>query len=222
MIAILLLGIVALVVALTLRGSPEPVPGEEGPAETERTGADQRDQAQALFEDGEFESAIPLFKNYLESSPGDAEVRSDYAQALWLTGNKDGALEEFLATQEYSPDDASLSYRIGILLRQMERTDESIEWLEKTVALDDSTSVYYAELAKTYRMINDFPASLEAWTSAIELSPQEGRLAAALYAELGNTYRLANDDPAAKKAFQTGLESDPDNELLKQLIAVLE
>jgi len=222
MIAVLLLGVGALIVALASRASSEPPPSEKNLAETDKTITDQREQAQELFENGEFESAILLYKGYLESVPDDAEVRSEFAQALWLTGNREGALEEFLATQKSSPDDASLSYRIGILLRQLERTDESIKWLEKTVALDDSTSVYYAELAKTYRTINDFPASLDAWTTAIELSPQEGRLAAALYAELGNTYRLANDDPAAKEAFQTGLESDPDNQLLKQLIAELE
>lgn len=222
MIAILLLGVGALTISLVVRGGSEPPVTDESLAESDGNTADLHDQAMALLEDGEVESAIPVFEDYLESAPDDTEVRSDYAQALWLTGDKEGALKEFIATDEDSSGDASLSYRIGILLRQMERTDEAIERLQKAVFLDSNTSVYFAELAKTYRTVNDFQASIEAWTNAIELSPEEGRLAAALYAELGNTHRLAGDDRAARNTFEDGLESDPDNQLLKQLVAELE
>jgi len=90
--------------------------------------------AQHLRRD-DFHAAVPELKRAVELGPSLPTVHSMYGIALMNTGERTAAVEAFLEELKRNPYDFEANLRLGLLLRDEDKLDEAMDYLQRAATL---------------------------------------------------------------------------------------
>jgi tetratricopeptide (TPR) repeat protein len=103
--------------------------------------------------------------------PDDAAARFAKALEHKINGEYDEAESLFKAVLADQPDNAEAYHELGLTYSYRVYMDESIECLEKAVALRADSTQYLISLAKTHTMYGDFDKARPIFQKVLEMDP---------------------------------------------------
>jgi tetratricopeptide (TPR) repeat protein len=146
--------------------------------------------AAGLFQAGDLDASIELYRQLLQRSPGDARTRATFALALDAKGLVDEADTEIRAAMALPSPDAWVRNAFGAILLKRQRYDEAAAELRKAVALDASFGEAAVNLAAALRALGRRDEALAALAGAESRLDAKGLASlASLYSELGDSTR---------------------------------
>jgi Flp pilus assembly protein TadD len=158
------------------------------------------DVASEAMNKGEHEAALPLLRQALAESPGDAVVHNSYGSALAATGRLAEAVAQYRRATALAPDYADAHNNLASALVQSGRMDGAVAEFEKALALRpdfaEAHSGLGGVLAQKGRVDEAIPHLLE----AVELGPQNPMSRANLCLALSMAGRVQEAIPHAQEA----------------------
>jgi TolB-like protein/Tfp pilus assembly protein PilF len=112
----------------------------------------------------------------------------------WVLRDYGLAKATFGHLHEALPGSSDILYALGLVTRRQGNWDESIAYLEQALVLDPHNSEVLSNTAWTYAMLRQFPAALELYDRALEITPNDPDLItvkASIYQAEGNLPRAA-------------------------------
>jgi len=161
------------------------------------------------------EESITSFKKALEIKPDYAEASHDLGVVYMRIGHNDEAITAFKQTIEASDKSelrATTYLKLGLIYANKELYDESIDYLEKSIQLQQSEAETYNILGVCYVEKRLYEKAIAAYRQALELKPDF----ADAQAGLGHVYEAIGLYEQAVAAYQNALRSEPDNEIARE------
>jgi Flp pilus assembly protein TadD len=158
------------------------------------------DVASEAMNRGDHASALPLLKQALAESPGDAVVHNSYASALAATGRLAEAVAEYRRATALSPDYPDAHNNLASALVQTGRHDEAVAEFRKALALKPEFAEAHAGLGGVLAQAGRVDESIPHLQRAVELSPQNPGALANLCLALSLAGRPQEAIPHAEQA----------------------
>ena len=144
-------------------------------------------------------------------------LRPEHVDALLLTATLLESLDQNkLAIAEYRKIDVDdPAYHVAELgraaaLRRLDKADQAIEVLEQLTKSHGELAVVHSTLGDVLRGQDEEQAAIEAYTRALELTPEGDQRAWFLYFSRGIAYSRDGDTVTAEKDFRAALAINPD------------
>ena len=158
------------------------------------------DVASEAMNRGDHASALPLLKQALAESPGDAVVHNSYASALAATGRLAEAVAEYRRATALSPDYPDAHNNLASALVQTGRHDEAVAEFRKALALKPEFAEAHAGLGGVLAQAGRVEEGIPHLQKAVELSPQNPGALANLCLALSLAGRPQEAIPHAEQA----------------------
>jgi tetratricopeptide (TPR) repeat protein len=158
------------------------------------------DMASDSMNAGDHQAAIPLLRQAVAESPGDAVVHNSYASALAATGRLKEAVAEYRRAAALSPDYPDAHNNLASALVQTGRGDESIGEFRKALALKPDFAEAHAGLGGVLAQAGRVDEAIPHLQKAVELSPQNPGALANLCLALSLAGRPVEAIPHAQQA----------------------
>jgi len=159
-----------------------------------------------LARSGKPEEAVNHFRLILKSNPTHALTHVNLGNALFDIGMLPDAAVELRHAIALDAKLVSAHFVLGLVLRRMKQTQESITYLKQTLDLDRRHHAAFNALALAYRDIDDLPRALECLEHAVGLAPQS----AEYRANFAVTLKQAELNQWAVDQFLEALKLKPD------------
>ena len=144
-------------------------------------------------------------------------LRPEHVDALLLTATLLESLDQNkLAIAEYRKIDVDdPAYHVAELgraaaLRRLDKADQAIEVLEQLTKSHGELAVVHSTLGDVLRSQDEEQAAIEAYTRALELTPEGDQRAWFLYFSRGIAHSRDGDTVTAEKDFRAALAINPD------------
>lgn len=157
------------------------------------------------FASADFLSAEPIFADFAEIAPDDAEAQAMYGQVLRLKGDPARGLEYLERARDLRPDNMELAEMTASTYLELNQMQEAEKVYLQMAATDPKRAATYAALGRVYAFMGMLPQSIENWRKASELEPENAAYAAGIGEAL--MYSARYDEALA--AFDHSLELDP-------------
>ncbi|HEY9011512.1 MAG TPA: tetratricopeptide repeat protein [Devosia sp.] len=157
------------------------------------------------FSTGDFLSAEPVFADFAEIAPEDAEAQAMYGQVLRLKGDPAKALEFLQRARDLRPKDLDLAEITASTYMQLGQLQEAEKVYLQMVGAEPDRAATHAALGQVRAFMGMFPQSIENWRRAAELDPEN----AAYAAGVGEALMYSKRYDEALMAFDRSLELDP-------------
>jgi tetratricopeptide (TPR) repeat protein len=162
--------------------------------------------ASALFDEGEFLLAIPLY----EASVGADETLGaswiELGVCYYKTGQNVLARQALERARQLEPENTSVYTHLGILLGRIGELHEAVDYLRLAVAMDRDSAEAYHELAVVYSSLGEEEKAIDGFLTSIELDPHNAEAhdkVAVLMDEVGRFQEAVSH-------FGTAVVIDPD------------
>ena len=141
--------------------------------------AERLARAQELFQEayqlqveGEFDTAVSLYKQSLETYPT-AEAHTFLGWTYRNQGKLEEAIAECKRAIEVDPRFGNPYNDIGVYLMELGKPDQALEWLEKAIASERYQSRHYPwyNLGRIYAGKDYYAKARECFRQALELAP---------------------------------------------------
>ena len=166
---------------------------------------------------GEHEFAIELGREYLESHPGDVDIRIIVGQSLIRVGRGEDAYEEVSKIPEEDRGAPAL-FALGRLDMAFGRLELGAERLRQADQLSPGNPQVLRELLRIDRRNNQLEASVERVARALEANPDQSEIV-----EIDAEVKMSlGDEAAARVALKRAIELDPRNVTAQLALASLE
>lgn len=146
--------------------------------------------AQNLYNQHNFEDALPVYEEWLQTNALYFDVRKEYGITLYLNKQEDKALQILEPALEEVPNDPYVALYIGLCHKKLKDFDTSQGYLE--LAIESSTPPYlsdiYHHLGQVHGLKREFELSIQMLLKAYELDPENYEL---LF-EIATTYEEYN------------------------------
>jgi serine/threonine protein kinase/Tol biopolymer transport system component/Tfp pilus assembly protein PilF len=136
--------------------------------------------AHALLHNWEWDKAEREFKRAVELNPNDADAHNFYAEYLRAMGRGQQALKVTKKAQELAPLSLNHSTNVANQLYFERRYDQAIEQCQKTLEMDRNFFLAHYRLGLAYEKKGMFAEAIAAIQRAVELSPDNIEMLAAL------------------------------------------
>jgi tetratricopeptide (TPR) repeat protein len=136
--------------------------------------------AAALAAHGPSEEAERAIAAALELRPGDPALFATQAVVLQTNGRLDAAIESFRAACALAPQSANHAYNLGRALSHRDDNVESLQMLERALALDPAHRHARATLAEVLRRIGRTDAAIAQFRELLRRNPGDARVWSAL------------------------------------------
>ena len=176
------------------------------------------DVASEEMNKGEHEAAIPLLKQALAQSPGDAVVHNSFGSALAATGHLPEAVAQYRKATELSPDYPDAHNNLASALVQSGRRDEAVVEFEKALAIKPDLAEAQAGLGGVLAQEGRLDEAIPHLQKGVELLPQNPGALANLCLALSLAGRPQEAIPHAQEAVAL---SNGQNPLLLDLLGRL-
>jgi tetratricopeptide (TPR) repeat protein len=176
------------------------------------------DVASEAMNKGDHEAAIPLLKQALAESPGDALVHNSYGSALTATGHLAEAVAQYRKATALSPDYPDAHNNLASALVQSGRADEAIAEFGKALALNPDFAEAHSGLGGVLAQKGRVDEAIPHLQRAVELAPQNPGARANLCLALSLAGRAQEAIPHAQQAVAL---SDGQNPRILDLLARL-
>lgn len=163
-------------------------------------------EGRALFRQGKYQDAIPVFERVLKHDPDQADVHDAAAMAHFALKQYDQAIEHFHRVAQLQPTNAKVLVNMGAVYNRKEEFQRASEVLKKAVAKDGKAIEAYYNLGIAYRGLKQLPMAVNAYKEALRLNPQ---MLDALQ-NLGNVLLEMNNPKAAIEQYKKALDLNPE------------
>ena len=112
----------------------------------------------------------------------------------WVLRDYGLAKTAFTHLRETLPGSSDVLYALGLVTRRQGKWNESIAYLEQALVLDPHNPEVLSNTAWTYAMLRQFPAALQLYDRAMEITPHDPDLItvkASIYQAEGNLQKAA-------------------------------
>jgi tetratricopeptide (TPR) repeat protein len=158
------------------------------------------DVASEAMNKGEHEAAVPLLKQALAQSPGDAVVHNSYGSALAATGHLAEAVAQYRKATELGPEYPDAHNNLASALVQNGRPDEAIAEFRKALALKPDFAEAQSGLGGVLAQKGKVDEAIPHLLKAVELDPQNPMARANLCLALSLVGRAQEAVPHAEQA----------------------
>jgi tetratricopeptide (TPR) repeat protein/TolB-like protein len=138
----------------------------------------------AYLDRGRFDEAVDALQKSINLRPGYWRGHHILGYVFWLENAYDAATNQFRRVTELAPRNVKGYNNLGGLLYRLERRDEAIEVLERSLAVEPNAEAY-SHLGTLHFEDARFGDAAEMFERAVELSPDDylrvGNLAGAYY-----------------------------------------
>jgi serine/threonine protein kinase/Tfp pilus assembly protein PilF len=149
--------------------------------------------AHSLLHNWEWQKAEREFKRAVELNPNDANAHNFYAEYLRAMGRVDQSINAQERAQELDPLSPNLN--TGAALYFARRYDQAIDQCQKTLEMDRNFFLAHYTLAQAYEQKGMFAEAMTAIQKAVNLSPDNVEMLAAL----GRVLALAGRKEEARR-----------------------
>ncbi|MGE5207867.1 MAG: tetratricopeptide repeat protein [Alphaproteobacteria bacterium] len=120
------------------------------------------------------DAARRALENAQELDPNlpETQLALGYYQ-YWVLRDYERAKATFGQLRETLPGSSDILYALGLVSRRQGKWDESIAYLEQALALDPRNPEVLSNTAWTYAMLRQFPAALNLYNRALEITPND-------------------------------------------------
>jgi tetratricopeptide (TPR) repeat protein len=167
------------------------------------------DVASEAMNKGDHQTALPLLKQALESSPGDAVVHNSYASALAATGHLTEAVAQYREATTLSPDYPDAHNNLASALAQSGRLADAIGEFEQALALKPDFAEAHAGLGGALARQGRVSEAIPHLQKAVELLPENPGTLANLCLALSLAGRPQEAIPHAERAVALSNGQDP-------------
>ncbi len=167
------------------------------------------DVASEAMNKGEHEAALPLLRQALAESPGDAVVHNSYGSALAATGHLAEAVAQYRKATALAPDYPDAHNNLASSLVQGGRTDEAVAEFEKALALKPDFAEAHSGLGGVLAQKGKVNDAIPHLQKAVELGPQNPMARANLCLALSMAGRAEEAIPHAQQAVTLSNGQDP-------------
>ncbi|QTD41454.1 tetratricopeptide repeat protein [Sporosarcina sp. Te-1] len=167
--------------------------------------------ARCTEEIGRTEDAVDYAETAMYQNEQDDFIVSTYATALLANGQTADALAQFLSLAEADPDNAYYAYEAG-RCQLADNEQESVQWFERSIALNQAVPYPYLRLAEIYLEQEDWESAEAVSERGIANVPSEEATYLWLYAGHARAGREAY--PSAEQAYKEAAERDPEGHAL--------
>jgi len=178
--------------------------------------------AEAYIQAGDYEDAIALVKNSLQSKPEDLDLNFALGSAYERAGNQSSAEKVFLDILAKHPDHAQTLNYLGYMWADNGvNLERAAEMLKKAVATDPHNGAYIDSLGWVYFRQGNLDLAEKYLTDASHLLPRD----ATVHEHLGDVFAKRGNIQRALKLYKDALMLEPepkDEAKLKVKIADLE
>ncbi|HXK09325.1 MAG TPA: tetratricopeptide repeat protein [Vicinamibacteria bacterium] len=167
------------------------------------------DDASEAMNKGDNAAALPLLKEALAASPGDAVVHNSYGSALVATGHLAEAVAQYRRATALSPDYPDAHNNLASALVESGRPDEAIREFEAALALKPDFAEAHAGLGGALAQKSRLDEALPHLQRAVELNPQNPGALANLCLALSMAGRAREAIPHAQQAVALSKGQNP-------------
>lgn len=166
---------------------------------------DLHDAGESLYDNGEYEKAIEIFTEALDS---EKKHRSFYLRAFcyYYLNEYYKALEDMDAAIGIDDEYADYFAIKGVLHEKLNQPEEALIAFDRNVKLSPSAH-NYQNRAIMHKRMGEYDKAIDDYTSAIDLSDNSSQL----YVSRSTVYRLMNDLDKVWEDLNRAIEEDPEN-----------
>jgi tetratricopeptide (TPR) repeat protein len=167
----------------------------------------QNDLGALLYEKGQVDQAIILFRNSLAIQPGNAEARNNLGAALDKKGLLDEAVIQFQKAVALRPDFAEARRNLGNTLLREGRVDQAILQFQEALALRPDFAKARHDLAETLLRKGQVDQAILQFEETLKIQPDEDKA----HYNLGIALLEKGQRDEAMLQFQKEVALRPDN-----------
>ena len=166
----------------------------------------QREKAMRYTRRSEFEKAVEIYKQLIESMPEDHRSVAALAKLYTKQEMHGEAISTWHSLLKVDPENTQYRSELVEAYRAAGSFPEVLEIVQKLIEENPSID-YYSQLALVYMVEDRFDDAVAAYGKAIELDPNNSRV----YKDLAQLYAETGDLDTAEKIYKTALQLTRDN-----------
>ena len=159
---------------LRLRGNSYPLlpdPLMQDDEELLESAVSFENRGMEALKEGDFQTAIVVFRKGLALAPDDTSLRYWLGAALYASGNAEGAVKEFSEVLQRDPDFAKAHFSLGAIYDAKQQRSKAIEEYQAAVGADPNMPEARLRLADALRASGQEAASVDQYEAAVKLDP---------------------------------------------------
>jgi tetratricopeptide (TPR) repeat protein len=165
---------------------------------------------------GRIDEAIEYYNRVLKLKPGDAGTCVAIASIRAAKGEFERAIDSYREGLKYNPSDAEMHSGLGLLLLQLNRVDEGIKELERSVTIK-ADSAAYCNLGLAWAQKGQLNKAMECYAKSIQLKPDNANT----HYNLGNAYFTQNMPEKAIAEYRAVIRAMPDFVRAYDMLAIV-
>ncbi len=158
-----------------------------------------------LAQQGNYNDAVVLLRQALDSRPGTVELHCNLGVALLTLERGEEAAEHFAKALALNPQLAEAHNGLGLAEAQLGRREEALGHLRRAVAIRPDFAEAHANIGLALRELGRYEEARAAGEKAIATSPNNP----VLYVELGKVYAEQGDLETAAAIYERALNVAP-------------
>lgn len=161
----------------------------------------------AIVRNGDYYSAIGIWKDVISKRPGNPRAHCNLGAALEAGNDLHGALPHMEHAVRLNPRYAEARYNLGSALGKLGRVDEAIFQLEECLRLRPREERAHYNLGYAYQLKNYYREAIGHYRAALEIKPSY----TLARSNLGVALAFSGMPAEAIAELRTALKSDPDH-----------
>ena len=161
----------------------------------------QREKAMRYTRRGDFEKAVKIYEQLIESIPEDHRSVAALAELYTKQEMHEKAISTWQSLLKIDPENTQYWSEFVEAYRAAGMFLEALEILQKLIA-ETPSAAYYSQLALVYMVNQRYDDAVSAYRKGIELAPDNWQM----YNDLGQLYAQTGDLDAAEKTYKTALQ----------------
>ena len=161
----------------------------------------QRAKAMRYTQRGDFEKAVKIYEQLIESIPEDHRSVAALAELYTKQEMHEEAISTWQSLLKIDPENTQYWSEFVEAYRAAGMFLEALEILQKLIA-ETPSAAYYSQLALVYMVNQRYDDAVSAYRKGIELAPDNWQM----YNDLGQLYAQTGDLDAAEKTYKTALQ----------------
>lgn len=131
--------------------------------------------ANALFVNKDFQLALTLYRQYLDSYDASWAVRLNYGICLYHNKYTEEAIEILEKCYEENPSDVFVNFYLGVCNKRLDHYELAANYIDFAirVSVPDFQSEMYHHLAQVYGSQREFEKSIDCYRKAYEQNPDK-------------------------------------------------
>lgn len=163
---------------------------------------DQKDEADVLMKDGNYQEAIRLYTNRLATDPKNLRMLYNRGRAYEELGKMDEARADFESVLDIDEENLSATMSMGNYFYNQQDYKRSVYYFDKAISIDGRVSKAYLLKARALHQQGVFGVARENYNLAIDFDKNNGEAhfyRGALFVALNQTRKACDDLTRARE-----------------------